>query len=215
MLSLSRSSISYPYITMSPSLDLATLLNSYTEIFQPPTSLRPPWPQDHRTTLLLGANPVNVWPYHYPHFQKVEFERLVSNTLKLGIIRPNSSPYSSIVLVVRRRMVLVAFVWITRLLMLSLLWIISNLNSWWAFSWTAQCLCILQVGFISRISPNSPQSPWYKKYRILNSRRPLWVYFDAIWSFKCSIYFSINHEFHFLSCCHAKLSLFFQWHPSL
>ncbi|KAH0670700.1 hypothetical protein KY290_026097 [Solanum tuberosum] len=83
--------------------DLATILNSFPEIFHHPSSLPPQRPQDHRIPLLPGANPVNVQPYRYPHFQKAEIEKLVSEMLKTGVIRPSSSPYSSPVLLVRKK----------------------------------------------------------------------------------------------------------------
>ena len=83
--------------------DLATLLNSFPEIFHHPSSLPPQRPQDHRIPLLPGANPINVRPYRYPHFQKAEIEKLVSEMLKTRVIRPSSSPYSSPVLLVRKK----------------------------------------------------------------------------------------------------------------
>jgi hypothetical protein len=49
-----------------------------------------------------NAQPVNVRPYKYPYYQKTEIERMVNELLHAGFIRPNHSPFSSLVLLVRK-----------------------------------------------------------------------------------------------------------------
>ncbi|KAH0641019.1 hypothetical protein KY285_037605 [Solanum tuberosum] len=83
--------------------DLSVLLNTYSDVFQPPKTLPLSRPQDHHIPLLPGANPVNDQPYRYPHFQKTEIKRLVSDMLQSGVILPSSSPYSSPILLVRKK----------------------------------------------------------------------------------------------------------------
>lgn len=82
---------------------LQSLLSEYTDIFSLPTGLPPARAYDHRIPLLPGMGPVNIRPYRYPHFQKSEIERLVADMLRDGIIRPSMSPFSSPVILVKKR----------------------------------------------------------------------------------------------------------------
>jgi hypothetical protein len=52
--------------------------------------------------LFLGVQPVSVRPYCYPFYQKVEIEKIICELLDSGVIRPNHSPFSSPVLLVRK-----------------------------------------------------------------------------------------------------------------
>lgn len=79
------------------------LLLKYQSIFHQPSSLPPPQQHDHHINLLLTANLVNVRPYRYPHFQKTEIEKQVSELLDFGLIQPSRSPFSSLVLLVKKK----------------------------------------------------------------------------------------------------------------
>jgi hypothetical protein len=57
---------------------------------------------DHKIPLIQGSSPVNVRPYRYPHYQKNEIEKIVVRLLNTGVIRASTSPYSSLVLLVKK-----------------------------------------------------------------------------------------------------------------
>jgi hypothetical protein len=52
--------------------------------------------------LIEGAQPTCAKPYRYPYCKKEEIEKLVREMLSTGIIRPSQSPFSSLVLLVRK-----------------------------------------------------------------------------------------------------------------
>ena len=79
------------------------VLNQFQMIFDSPTGLPPRRSHDHAITLLPGTPPINVRPYRYPQFQKAKIERLVKEMLAACIIQLSTSPYSSLVLLVRKK----------------------------------------------------------------------------------------------------------------
>lgn len=79
------------------------LLQQYHEVFEEPKTLRPVREVDHRNPFEPNSKPVNIRPYRYPHFQKTKMERLVLEMQAAGIIRDNRSPFSSPVLLVKKK----------------------------------------------------------------------------------------------------------------
>ena len=49
-----------------------------------------------------GTAPICQRPYRYPYFQKTEIEKIVIDLLEVGSIRPSQSPFSFLVLLVRK-----------------------------------------------------------------------------------------------------------------
>ncbi|XP_042023144.1 uncharacterized protein LOC121770490 [Salvia splendens] len=82
---------------------VAAVLESFLSVFRVPTGMPPVRQYDHRIHLLPGSKPVNVQPYRYPYFQKNEIERQVREMLEQGIIQRSNSPFSSPVLLIRKK----------------------------------------------------------------------------------------------------------------
>lgn len=78
------------------------LLSEFSDLFQEPTELPPSRACDHEIPLVLEAQPVFIRPYRYPPKLKNEIERQVHEMLQQGLIRPNTSSFSSLVLLVKK-----------------------------------------------------------------------------------------------------------------
>ena len=79
------------------------LLDQYQKVFQMPQSLPPTRNREHAITLKEGSSPVNLRPYRYSFEQKNEIEKLVKEMLNNQVIRPSVSPFSSPVLLVKKK----------------------------------------------------------------------------------------------------------------
>jgi hypothetical protein len=95
--------------------EMQEIINKFEDIFYEPTQLPPTREIDHCILLKEGTEPVNVRPYRYAYFQKTEIEKQVQDMLKLGLIKPSTSPFSSPVLLVKKKMALGVFVLIIEL----------------------------------------------------------------------------------------------------
>jgi hypothetical protein len=83
--------------------DLAALLQQYLPVFYSPTTLPPNREHDHHIHLLPNSSPVNIKPYRYPHYQKEAMAKIIAEMLEAGLIRPSTSPFSSPVLLVKKK----------------------------------------------------------------------------------------------------------------
>ena len=79
------------------------VVEKHRHVLEVPNGLPPPRAFDHRIVLHDETRPVNVAPYRYAHFQKGEIERQVEEMLSQGLIRTSTSPFSSPVLLVRKK----------------------------------------------------------------------------------------------------------------
>lgn len=73
------------------------LIQRFQRIFEEPKSLPPAREVDHRIPI------ESIRPYRYPHFQKTEIEKPVGEMLSTGVIRDIQSPFSSPVLLVKKK----------------------------------------------------------------------------------------------------------------
>ena len=79
------------------------VLNKYEVVFHMPAGLPPQRCRAHAITLKENTTPLSVRPYRYPYVQKQEIEKLVGEMLAAGIIRPSVTPFSSPILLVKKK----------------------------------------------------------------------------------------------------------------
>ena len=72
-------------------------------MFEWPERLPPRRSIEHHIHLKKDTNPVNVRSYRYAYHQKEEMEKLIEEMLTSGVIRPSKSPFSSPVLLVKKK----------------------------------------------------------------------------------------------------------------
>ncbi|KAD7116557.1 hypothetical protein E3N88_03825 [Mikania micrantha] len=89
-------------LTSAQQHSLSLLLSDFASLFLAPSGLPPSRSHDHHI-LLNSTDTICVRPYRYPHILKAEIERQVHELLQLGMIRPSKSPYSSSVILVRKK----------------------------------------------------------------------------------------------------------------
>lgn len=84
-------------------LDVQSILDQFTHLFTEPVDLPPHRSCDHSIPLISGSQPVSIRRYRYSPSLKSEIEKQVSELLQSGFIRPSTSPFSSPVLLVRKK----------------------------------------------------------------------------------------------------------------
>jgi len=83
--------------------DVNLLLSDFAPAFTPVDGLPPIQAFDHSIPLVAGAKPVYIRPYRYPPALKDEIEKQVQDMLDKGLIQPSSSPFSSPLLLVKKK----------------------------------------------------------------------------------------------------------------
>uniref|UniRef100_A0A1J3IJH6 Reverse transcriptase domain-containing protein n=1 Tax=Noccaea caerulescens TaxID=107243 RepID=A0A1J3IJH6_NOCCA len=90
-------------VTEEPPAGYAQLLEDFAGVFAEPTGLPPSRGKEHTIVLESGASLVSVRPFRYPQIQKSEIEKQVASMLVGGIIQESGSPFSSPVLLVKKK----------------------------------------------------------------------------------------------------------------
>ena len=83
--------------------EVPVVLSEFASVFAPVDGLPPQRACDHAIPLVAGAKPVYIRPYRYPPALKDEIERQVQDMLDKGLIQPSSSPFSSPLLLVKKK----------------------------------------------------------------------------------------------------------------
>ena len=83
--------------------ELQRILQSYQALFQEPQGLPPKRDIEHAINLKQGTEPVNVRPYKYAYHHKDEIEKQVKELLQAGAIKQSVSPFSSLVILVKKK----------------------------------------------------------------------------------------------------------------
>ena len=80
-----------------------SVLDQFPIVLAMPTELPPSQTCNHSIPLILGAQPVFIRPNRYPPKLKDEIEAQVKEMLAQGLIWPSTSPFSSPVLLVKKK----------------------------------------------------------------------------------------------------------------
>ncbi|GJY46869.1 reverse transcriptase [Tanacetum coccineum] len=84
-------------------MESQALLEEYADVFEEPKTLPPHRSFDHQIPLKDRDVNVNVRPYRYLPSQKDVIETMVKELLDSGVIRPSHSPFSSPIVMVKKK----------------------------------------------------------------------------------------------------------------
>jgi predicted aspartyl protease len=84
-----------------PPGSIQTLLRDFRAVFDEPSGLPPVRGHDHQISL-RSSQPINDRSFRYPYFQEAEIEKIITELLHSGVIRPSHSPFLAPVLLVRK-----------------------------------------------------------------------------------------------------------------
>jgi hypothetical protein len=80
-----------------------SILDQFPLVLALLTDLPPSRSCNHSIPLIPGAQPVFIRPYRYPLRIKDEIEARVKETLEQGLIQPSTTPFSSPMLLVKKK----------------------------------------------------------------------------------------------------------------
>lgn len=83
--------------------ELSPLIKEFANLFEAPKELPPKRLMDHKISIKPGVLPIKQHAYRYPLLQRKKIEKLVQEMLQTRVIRPSCSPYSSPVLLVKKK----------------------------------------------------------------------------------------------------------------
>ncbi|KAJ0467740.1 putative nucleotidyltransferase, Ribonuclease H [Helianthus annuus] len=79
------------------------LLDSFSDVFQVPSSLSPSRPYDHKILLKDESTVINLKSYRYQMAQKDVIEAMTKELLDTGVIRGSTSPFAAPVVLVKKK----------------------------------------------------------------------------------------------------------------
>jgi tRNA A37 N6-isopentenylltransferase MiaA len=86
-----------------PPVQIQQLLQTYADVFESKVGYPPPSSCSHSIPLIPEERPVVVRPYRYAPVLKDEIEKQVQEMLRAGLIQQSTSPFSSPVLLVKKK----------------------------------------------------------------------------------------------------------------
>ncbi|GJY94660.1 putative mitochondrial protein [Tanacetum coccineum] len=87
----------------SVSAEVEQVLTQFDEVFEVPKDLPPQRSHDHQIPLMPNTPPINVRPYRHPPNQKDAIEGMVKELMDSGVIRASQSPFSSPIVMVKKK----------------------------------------------------------------------------------------------------------------
>lgn len=88
---------------LHPIHEIQSILTPFSTLFTVDPKLPPKHEVDHHINLLPNSSPINTRPYRYPYFQKTEIKHQIQTMLNSKFIQPSQSPFSSLVLLVKKK----------------------------------------------------------------------------------------------------------------